>query len=315
MKFKIRYADQIVGFLSLGAVLALVFALVILGSKQRWFARDYNFLTYFETSSGLSVGMPLQYKGFTIGKIKSISLMADDTVEVRFFVYDTYYERAKEGSVIELIVNPIGLGNQFLLHPGNGKSIAKEGSIIPRLDSAEGIARVNAGFVTIPKRDDTIANLMAQINPLLTNLNTTLSQVNGAFDGLGTGPLANSMTSLERILSDVNVITGNLETLSAGLSDANGLIPRLIDSDGKIFDSIEASLSSVEGTLSNLEHLSTLLKGQTPDIARLIQDLHIAVVKGQDVLEGLKNNPLLKGGIPERVQTDSTGTTTRAIEF
>ena len=78
MKFKIRYADQIVGILAITAILALVLTIFMLGSRQRWFARNYNFQTTFETASGLSVGMPIQYKGFTIGKIKSIFLNKSD---------------------------------------------------------------------------------------------------------------------------------------------------------------------------------------------------------------------------------------------
>lgn len=340
MKFKIRYADQIVGILAIFAVLALVFVVFMLGSKQRWFARDYRFTATFETATGLSVGMPLQYKGFTVGKISSVKLNESDTVDVRFTVFDTYYSRLREGSVIELIVNPIGLGNQFLLHPGNGSETITEGSEIPRLDSADGQALVESGLVTIPKRDDTVSNLVAQVNPLLTNINETLSSLNGALKGTGKGPLAETMTGVARTmtsvadistdvsgsmddilaqvratLAEVQGITENLQTLSADMTNVDGLVPRLIDPDGTIFSSLGNTLREVEGTLGNVEDSSSILKSQVPQIARLIEDLRIALVKGQDVLEALRNNPILKNGVPERVQTDSTGTNSRQIDF
>ena len=340
MKFKIRYADQIVGTLALAAVLAVIAVIFMLGSKQRWFARDYSFSTTFETATGISAGMPLLYKGFTIGKIRTIALNKDDRVDVTFAVYDTYYDRAREGSLVELIINPIGLGNQFLFHPGNGTALIREGSFIVRADTPEGQDIVTAGLCTIPKRDDTITNLIAQINPLLTNINDTLVQVNGAFRGTGKGPLAETLTgvaksmtnvsgittevygSIDTVMEDITAltanvkqITSNLETLSGKMTDPKGLVPTLIDPDGTMFASIDGSLKAVEGTLGNVEDSSAILKTQVPEIARLIEDLRIALVKGQDVLEALRNNPILKNGVPERIKTDSSGTNSRNIEF
>lgn len=339
MKFKIRYADQIVGILAITAIVALVLVILLLGSKQRWFAKDYDFTTTFESATGMTVGMPIQYKGFTIGKIKSIGLNRDNEVDVKFVIFDTYYDRAKDGSVVELIINPIGLGNSFQFHPGNGASLIAEHSYIPRSDSADGKARIDAGLVTIPKRDDTISNVIAQINPLLTNINETLAQLNGAFKGTGKGPLADTMTgtattitniagittklngSKDEMIDNVNAaianvekITANFESLSEQIKQPGG-VPKLIDPDGTMVASIAGSLKAVEGTLNNVEDSSSILKSQVPQIARLIEDLRIALVKGQDVLEALRNNPILKNGVPERVQSDSSGTNSRNIEF
>ncbi len=333
MKFKIRFADQIVGILAIIAVAALVFVIFMLGSRQRWFARDYHFTATFQTATGLATGLELKYKGFTVGKIASYRLTEEDTVEVRFTVYDTYYGRLKEGSVIELIVSPIGLGNQFLLHPGNGTGLIAEGSEIPLIDSAEGQALIASGAVTVPKRDDTVSNIVAQVNPLLTNVNETLSALNGALKGTGTGPLAETMGNVADIttgvsgsmddllagaretLREVQAIAADLQEFTGTLQSVDGIVPRMIDPDGTIFASLGASLKEVEGTLGNVEDSSSILKSQVPQIARLIEDLRIALVKGQDVLEALRNNPILKNGVPERVQTDSSGTNSRDIEF
>jgi len=337
MKFKIRYADQIVGMLAILAIVILVVVIFLLGSKQRWFSKDYKYNSSFESATGLTLGMELKYKGFTIGKIKTISLDDDNLVEVSFTIFDTYYNRVKEGSVIELIINPIGLGNSFLFHPGNGKALIPDGSFIPRADSKEGLALIESGQVTIPKRDDTITNVIAQVNPLLTNINETLTQLNGAIKGTGKGPLSDTMRNLSSTMSNVSdittnvndkmlgeindeivsvqAITKNFEELSSKIKDPNGLVPKLIDPDGTIFRSIEASLKSVEGTLNNVEDSSSILKGQVPQIAKLIEDLQLALVKGQDVLEALRNNPLLKNGVQDKVKDDSSGTNSRNIEF
>jgi phospholipid/cholesterol/gamma-HCH transport system substrate-binding protein len=71
----------------------------------------------------------------------------------------------------------------------------------------------------------------------------------------------------------------------------------------------------VSGTLDNLESAAAALSAEAPQIGALIAQLRTAVNKGEDVLEGLKNNPLLKGGIPTRAKDDSPGGESRNIEF
>lgn len=325
MKFKIRYADQIVGILAIIAIVALVVVIFMLGSKQRWFARDYRYFTTFETASGLSLGMPIQYKGFTIGKIQSIALNKNDKVVVSFTIFDTYYDRVRKGSVVELSVNPIGIGigNQFLFNPGIASDLIPEGSEIPRADSPDGRALISSGLVVLQKRDDTIINLVAQIQPMLVNINATLTQMNEAFNGTGKGPLANTMSNIsvasDGLAASLGATLRNVELITASLQkkvdDPKGFVPALVDPDGTMFDSIQKSLDSVAGTLQNLEDSSSIIKSQVPEIVRLIEDLRIALVKGQDVLDALRNNPILKNGVPERVQTDASGTNSRNIEF
>jgi phospholipid/cholesterol/gamma-HCH transport system substrate-binding protein len=320
MKFKIRYADQIVGILTIVAILALVAVIFMLGSKQRWFARDTEYLATYESATGINVGLPLQYKGFVIGKVTSVELNEEDRVDVRFTVYEEYRERVRTGTVVELIQSPIPIvPNQFLLHPGNGTELIAAGSEIPRLDSPEGRTLVNAGLVTPQKRDDSLSLILAQINPTLENINSALAQLTGK----GTGPLNRTVNnvavitdglaeSLGATLKNVEGLTGELERMS---KSPDGFVPAMIDPDGTMFENVESSLSAVSGTLNNVEDASSILKSQTPQIARLIQDLRLALVKGQDVLEALRNNPILKNGVPERVQTDSSGTNSRNIEF
>ncbi len=63
MKFKIRFADQIVGIFVLVAIIAVAAILVLIGVNQRWFAKNYYYQSRFASGDGLSVGMPLVLKG------------------------------------------------------------------------------------------------------------------------------------------------------------------------------------------------------------------------------------------------------------
>ena len=110
MKFRIRFVDQVVGIFVLIALAALVVILVLMGMNQRWFAKNYYYSSRFESASGLSIGMPITLKGFEIGKIDEITLNEENNVDVVFYIYDTFYEKVKPNSVLELATNPLGLG-------------------------------------------------------------------------------------------------------------------------------------------------------------------------------------------------------------
>lgn len=382
MKFRIRFADQVVGAFVLLAFAFVAFVAVALGSRQRWFARDYYYLSRFPSGAGVPVGTPLLLKGFQIGRIHQVSLTADNEADVVFIVYDTYVDKVRENSLLELVTSPIGLGSQLLFHPGKSASLAAERSFVPSYDTPEGRALADAGLVERPPKDDTITRLVSNVNPLIENVNATvvqlektLVQVNAALAGTGTGPVAealseaagavagvnelvggvNSVVSrtgprVDRIVADVEAslpgilaqveavaaeaksaaesvaaIGANLEATTAAMRDPTGLIPKLLDPKGSIktflddgdrlFNRVDSSLAQVEAALGNLAGTTATLSAQMPRIAATLEEARTAIVKAQDVMEGLKNNPLLRGGIPERVEPQAAPTSLRTTDF
>ncbi|MDR0588970.1 MAG: MlaD family protein [Spirochaetaceae bacterium] len=335
MKFKIRFADQIVGFFIIAALIVLVFVIIMLGSKQRWFAKDYLFKTYLDSASGLGDNMVVQYKGFPIGNVKSFVLTDEDKVEVTFSIYDKYVSRVKQGSLVELMVSPIGLGNQFLFYAGFGEELLEEGALVPVVHSPQAENLIKMGLAKVPVRDDSITQLLAQIDEALGQFNTTLLpevnvilrdldevlvEVKEAVAGTDKTSLGRSLggidklvnVSLDPILGDIKNISGDLEILSSQLIDPEGLILTVLDTEGSVYTNLESSLQSVSGTLGNLEKTTAVFPAQVPGI---VSDLREVLKSAEDVLTALLNNPLLKKGVPPRVELETNGTNPRNITF
>jgi phospholipid/cholesterol/gamma-HCH transport system substrate-binding protein len=168
MKFKIRFAEQVVGIFVLLAIVAVAAILIFVGVNQRWFARNYHFTSRFETGGGLAVGMPIMLKGFEIGKVSRVSLNEDNQVDIEFSIQDTYYGKVLPYSILELTSSPIGLGVTLKFHPGaKGGPPVEEGSFIPSLDIPEGRALVEQELVVIPRGEDVIGSVIAKVNPIL----------------------------------------------------------------------------------------------------------------------------------------------------
>ena len=334
MKFTIRFADQIVGALIILALGIVIFAVFMLGSSQRWFSRDYHYKSYFTSASGLSQNMAVQYKGFTIGHVKTIKLSDDDRVEVLFSIFDTYVDRVRQGSLVEVLVSPIGGigGSQFMFYPGAGTEQVSEGETIPAVNSSEGKRLLATGLAVRPERDDSINNIMNRAGTLLATLNDTLIELQGSDNSdLGravrnmessTARLSNQIDAVPReLLATLNglaaqfdPILGNLEHFSASLANPDGTVMSILDSE-EIYSGLTASLASISATLRNLEKTSDFIPTQLPQIAALLTDLQTSLKTAEDVLIALTNNPLLKKGVPVHSETHAGGARPRDLEF
>jgi len=326
MKFKMRFVDQIVGIFIIFSLAALAFVIVMLGRSQRWFAKDVAFTTVFPSAGGLSKNMAIQYKGFAIGSVKEFHLTEDDNVEVIFTINEEYRDRAKKGSIVELQVSPIGLGNTFLFYAGKGEML-EEGAFIPPFGSAQARELERQGLTEALQRDDSISVLMSRISSILGNLDTALGEGTDETEiGQMIGSLNNTLAgvealpnSLDNTINDLrrqlNPILANLNALTRELNDPDGLIYTVLDTDKDFYTNLVKILGSVSSLLDNLDRTISFIPSQLPQIGVLLMDMRVTMKTAQDVLTALTNNPLLKGGVPDRVESQNSDVSPRGIRF
>lgn len=348
MKFKIRFADQIVGVFVFLAILALAAILILMGFNQRWFAKDYYFTSRFQSAEGLKPGMAIDLKGFQIGAVDNILLNDDNTVEIEFHIYDTYWEKVKQNSVLELVTSPIGLGGGLVLHPGKHRGVPiPDGGFIPSLDFPEGRRLVAEEKVEIPEKVDKIAAIINSVGPLLTNVdsavlgvNALITEVTDSLSGEGTGVtadilrevrelteelntvLADTSERLDLILTDTQGTIGNFKALSdepegmiTTLLGPEGSVQRFLDDDDALYLKIDGALEQLNKTIENIQVITAYLGQTTPQIAGLLEESRQALDQGKDVLEGVSNNPLIRGGIPETKEQPATFQSYRDEDF
>jgi len=358
MKFRIRFAEQIVGVFVLIAIGFLVVILILMGANQRWFAEDYYFTSRFNSGDGLSIGMPIKLKGFQIGKVNNISLNEDNEVDIEFYIYDTYYEKIKANSVLELKSNALGLGGGLVFHPGKyAGAPLPEFSFIPSLDLKEGQQLVAQGLVAIPEGDDAINRIITKTENVMDNVNVVmaktadvmdsitsmtnsievfLNDLGDGFKGTNEGALAKTLlnvkdltnqlrSDISGIMSNVDSTTANINEMTASFKDPTGLIPKLLDAKGSLaqfldddnalYDQISSIIEGIDETIFQLTDFIGFLNTSSPQISGLLEETRDTLDKSQDVMEGLKNNPLLRGGIPEEVEQQTTLQSYRDEDF
>ncbi|WP_455382347.1 MlaD family protein [Salinispira pacifica] len=355
MRFRIKFANQLVGVFVLLALAFLLFILASMGINQHWFEKRHYFRSDFASARGINVGMNVTFKGFAIGKVTEIRLNKDNRVDVRFFIRDEYYPRVYENSVLQLTANPLGLGGGLVFHPGSRiTQPLPDHSLIPSWDSAMAREWRDRGLVQAVTEEDMVTNLMGQVGPLVTKVNdllastqSVLTTVDGALKGTDTGPLGATLANVDSLvggmsrsvatlnaktLGNVNEMVANLATISSNmailseeLKTTRGLVPRLLDAKGSIatllddqnrlFDRIDSIMASLQATAADVKQLADFLKGSTPQLSTMLDQTQKALSTGQDVLTGVKNNPLIRGGIPKNVPQPPTFRSYRDDQF
>jgi phospholipid/cholesterol/gamma-HCH transport system substrate-binding protein len=324
MRFAIKHAEKIVGLFVLIAVVMLAGVVIFLGANQRWFSRNINYYTVFESAKGLNRGMPITFKGFEIGKVSSFELTDDNKVVLHYYIYYEYHSRVHRHSLLELTSSP--LGSSLLFYPGKEKTEPLgENSLIPAIDSAAGRDILLAKQVDIPEKaedslsailqnvdeitsqiNDLVKNNAAELDNIVKSLSRTTVALADAMEGRPTGPLGRSF-------NDLNVIVRNLRDLTA---DMNGLIPKLLDPTGQeVYPAIQRILSDIEQATEKLKGFIDFISGTAPQITGILEQGRDVLNKGKDVLEGLSNNPLLRGGITKEREQPSTFKSFRDEEF
>lgn len=343
MRFRIRYAQQIVGLFLIAAFLFFLGTLIFMGMNQRLFSRNYEYRSEFISAEGLSVGMSIRLRGFEIGKVKEIKLNETNRVDVTLSIYDTYLDKVRPNSVIELVTSPIGLGASLNFFPGNNlDDPLPEDSFIPSADTPLGKAILAQGLADKPTGDEAINRILAEVQPLLAevrtlvgSLNTTVTTINQDLTQPNIDRVRGVTGEVFRLVRTVREITENINTLvagigsnaqaiaanlqeissdltatSEGLRDPRGLIPKLLDPKGslatllddnnELYDHLLRTVQELNRTVNEVSRFGRFINQQQPTLVTLLEETRSAIRQTQDVLTGLANNPLLRGGIPER---------------
>lgn len=331
MNIMVRYRDQVVGAFVLAAIVLLAVALMFVGVNKRWFKRDPQFASRFLTAEGLSPGLAVELRGFAIGHVQRLRLDAEDQVEVTLAVHEEYADRIVSGSVLELTVQPLGFGSSLELHPGGADAEAMPpGSVIPSTDMPVGRALLAQGVVDRPRRRDAVSGLLAMLPPLVgeaESLVTTLDQLLARLDTRLMGPVdepaAGLLTTVDattrefgelaaavgRSAGELDAVVANLAAFSTHLAAPEGLIPTLLGDQGSaamLFHDQAELYARLTAAMDEMVALAGFLNESAPALGVLMDETIRTLAESEKVLQGLKNNPILRGGIPPAVATPGT---------
>jgi phospholipid/cholesterol/gamma-HCH transport system substrate-binding protein len=228
----------------------------------------------------------------------------------------------------------------MFFHPGKGPAEPlPEFSYIPSMDLEEGKQLVKDGLVDRPVGEDPIGELIASLSPVLVQVDSTLlaieqtvQSLDDSINGVGTGALAGVITELEStagqinsVLSQLELAAANINQLTEGMTDPTGLAKKLLDPKGSVatflddenqlYDQIVKSVEDLNTIIDELGQFVTFINASQPQISGILEKGKATLDQGRDVLEAVKNNPLIRGGVPEPLQQPTTFQSFRDEDF
>jgi phospholipid/cholesterol/gamma-HCH transport system substrate-binding protein len=191
----------------------------------------------------------------------------------------------------------------------------------------------NVQQLTLVLEDALKGDRSSQLGALLADVDALVASLDRIVAGRDTGPvgaiLNNVKTSTDSLaatidrtasqasllMTDLQKLARNMEAISA---DPTGLIPTMLDARGSIRSFLDDDNAIYDKVLDMIENLAAIV-AELETFARFVSDStpQMATVLGQSekVLEGLANNPLLRGGISERKSQEPTFSTGRDGSF
>jgi phospholipid/cholesterol/gamma-HCH transport system substrate-binding protein len=145
-----------------------------------------------------------------------------------------------------------------------------------------------------------------EVGKVMGGIRTTVSDFPQTLDNTIDGVLNPILAELRPLL---NKVDGLLATLNEPggvipMLDGNGALNETIDSLPGLIDRLNDAVAPLPGLIENLNGTTASLPGQLPII---LTQLRTVLRSVDDVMVGLANNPLLRGGVPERPVTQTTG--------
>ena len=330
MKFKFKHADKIVGLFTLIALVLLVVIAVFAGVNKKWFTKKVFYQSLFTSAEGLKAGMGVNLRGFEIGRVKSISLNADNQVDIVFYIYEDYHDRVRPDSVVALPTSLLGAASALDFYPGLAEGDPlPDGTLIPSTQTVDGKMLVKTRRVDKPDSGNPLDDAIGQLPDVLDNINATIGSIGADASGLmanlegrGDAALAETIRNirestrhLTRITENLAVLTDDPTGLVPTLLDPKGSLATLLDDDDELWNQIMSILGEVDGAVSGVNELANSLAGVSPQLALALDEVIRALEDAQKVMEGLQNNPLLKKGISPETPPENPGTDTRTEEF
>jgi phospholipid/cholesterol/gamma-HCH transport system substrate-binding protein len=89
------------------------------------------------------------------------------------------------------------------------------------------------------------------------------------------------------------------------LLDPSGSIKTFLNDDNALYKKVMSIVGEIEKSVKSLQGIVSGLNSEMPKVAAVLNETRTAIQQAQDVLEGVKNNPLIRGGVSERVEQES----------
>lgn len=299
---KFNKFERVAGLFVLTAILGAVGAAIGVAVKQGWFETKTYYTTTFENADGVHQGTVVQMAGLRAGAVEDVELLADNRIQVKFYVLGKFTNRVRQDSVAQLI-RPFIIGERLLdLSVGTETAaplaqgepvLSTEAldlmSIISGKKMNQYFSKVGGLLENIEVllnafkdkgRAETIVRIFDRLDPLLKNLNTMSTEVTKL------SRQVNKDDNLQLVLQNLAVTTAEINRI---LPDLNAANPEMAKDLAVMTQNLAMMTKALGPAMKTIE----------PELPRTSQRLVEALDETVVVLKAMQKSFLMKSNAQE----------------
>jgi|YNPMSStandDraft_1061717.scaffolds.fasta_scaffold00063_16 phospholipid/cholesterol/gamma-HCH transport system substrate-binding protein len=298
MPFTFKSAQKAVAvFVFFGIFFLFTVVILILRGSDVLQSKVYYY-SVIEEAYGLTSGMPVKYKGITVGKIKKLTLTPEKKVQIDFYILREYKDLMQENTVLKVQSSLLGAASLVLVVPSVESQLLPPESLVLSMDMPKGQEVLALVAQQQPSKDDLtskvkdvldgVIELKPTIQGILLNLQSTTGELNLIVRGLRTGDSTVVSDRVLASLANLEGITKNLKEITTLLKSDDSTIGALLQDKKQLYTRIESILSSVDKSLQSLSKVSGKLESTPDDVKQLTSLLKDNLIELRAVLQSLK---------------------------
>jgi len=299
MPFTFKSAQKAVAFFIFLGLFFLLTVVVLILRGSDVLQQKVRYYTVMNEAYGLTSGMPVKYKGITIGKIKKLALTPDRKVTLDFYILREYKELIQENSVLKVQSSLLGAASLILVLPAVESQWLPPDSLVLSMDMPRGQEVLQLVAQQQPAKDDLTARvkdvldgvleLKPTIQGILLNLQNTTGELNLIVRGLRTGESTVTSDRVLASLANLEAITKNLKELTTLLRSDDNTVGALLQDKKQLYTRLESILASVDKSLQSLSKVTGKLEGTPDDVKQLTSLLKDNLIELRAVLQSLRS--------------------------
>lgn len=284
-----KFSKEIqIALVAVVGIIVLYFGLQFL-KGMTLFSTDNRYFVKFQDVSGLSVASPIFANGYRVGVVETIEFNYENTGEIVASIGVDKNMQVPKGSRAEIATDLMGNVKVQLVLGNVADGVVAPGDTIT---GGQQVGAMGKAADMIP----TIQQMLPKLDSILASVNTLLADP----------AIASSLHNVDQITANLSRTSQDLSQLTAQL---NRQMPQMLkNADGVLANTnqitknlneldIAATMTSVNTTLKNVEHMTATLNSKEGTLGLLMRDpglynnLNSTMMHADSLMIDLKQHP------------------------
>jgi phospholipid/cholesterol/gamma-HCH transport system substrate-binding protein len=284
------------GAFVLAGLLALIFALYMIGQNRSLFGSNFEVRAHFTNVNGLIAGNNVLFSGIQAGTVKDIKILNDTCLEVIMRIDNKIKPFIRKNALASIGTQGL-MGDKVInILPGKGvQPLIEENDLI----ETRKISNTDEILETLSKTSNNIADISESLKNTVSQLNKS-----AAWSLINNKALKNNIEStlknLEQTTANTSEMTGGLDDLVLRIKHGKGNLGLLMKDTTLAYNLSEA--------ISKIRQASDNANQVTVQMNKMINDMNGDLHKGKGIVKLLLNDSVTAKNLSLSMENIRKGT-------